>query len=133
APDDASLARAAAIDLRPETAYTAERPAGSVRLEVDDLLYHAYLLPPRNRPLVLIGGPADRMPLVVRALLAAGHPDVRHFSDETWREHLAVETGPPSRRHLWEPSEALREALDLHPMRRGATALDVACGSGRDA
>ncbi len=130
---DASLRHAAAIDLRSEAAHAVDRPAESVRLEVDDLLYRAYLLPPRTRPLVLVGGPAPRMPLVVKALLAAGHPDVRHFADETWREHLAVETGVPSRRHLWEPSDALREALTLHPMPRGATALDVACGSGRDA
>jgi SAM-dependent methyltransferase len=104
-----------------------------VRLDVDDLLYKPYLLPPRHRPLVLVGGPSARMPVVVRALTAAGHALVRHLPDPGWRAHLSVESGPPTRRHLWEPSEALVEALRLHRVAPGATALDLACGSGRNA
>jgi len=78
------------------------------------------------------------MRLVVRALGAAGHDDVRHLPGDTWRELLPEETGPPVRRHLWEPAAAVAEALRDHAPRvaragAGPTALDVACGSGRNA
>lgn len=130
---EAWLRDAACVDLRPADEYARDRPAGAVALEVDDLLYRAYLLPPRHRPLVLVGGPAPRMPLVVRALMAAGHPMVRHFADPGWRDHLPIESGPPTKKYLWEPSEALVEAVRLHPLPARSSALDVACGSGRDA
>jgi SAM-dependent methyltransferase len=132
---DAWIAAAACVDLRTEDEHRRDRPAGSVRLDVDDLLYKPYLLPPRHRPLVLVGGPSERMPLVVRALTAAGHALVRHLPDPGWRAQLAVESGPPTRRHLWEPSDALVEALRLHRAAAapGTSALDLACGSGRNA
>jgi SAM-dependent methyltransferase len=131
-PSDAWLRDAACVDLRTAAAHAEARPAGSVRLDVDDLLYRPYLLPPRARPLVLVGGPAASMRLVVKALAAAGHADVRHLPDETWRELLTVEVGVPSRTHLWEPAAALVEALRDHAP-SGRTALDLACGSGRNA
>jgi SAM-dependent methyltransferase len=130
---DTWLAAAACADLRSAHAYGVDRPAGAVRLEVDDLLYRPYLLPPRSRPLVLVGGPAERMRLIVAALTAAGHVAVRHLPEDAWREHLSVESGPPTRTRLWEPSAALLEALSSHAPRHGRTALDVACGSGRNA
>jgi SAM-dependent methyltransferase len=133
APADAWIAAAACVDLRTPLEHEHDRPAGSVRLEIDDLLYKPYLLPPRHRPLVLVGGDATRMPLVLRALLAAGHPLVRHFADPAWRAQLAVESGPPTRRHLWEPSEAVVEAAGLWSFPPGATAVDLACGTGRNA
>jgi len=127
------LQGAACVDLRDAAAYARERPAGAVRLDAEDVLLRSYLLPPRHRPLVLIGGPADRIPLLVTSLLSAGYPEVRHFSAAMWQAHLPVETGPPTRSHLWEPAQALHEALALHALPRGATALDVACGTGRNA
>jgi SAM-dependent methyltransferase len=133
APADAWIAAAACVDLRGPAEHAHDRPAGSVRLDVDDLLYKPYLLPPRHRSLVLVGGSAARIPLVARALLAAGHPHVRHFPDPAWRQHLTVESGAPTRTRLWEPAEALVEALQVQPMPHGARALDVACGSGRNA
>lgn len=136
-PPDSWLRAAACIDLRDAAAYDASRPAGSVRLEVEDLLYRPHLLPPRARPLVLVGGPAESLRLLVKALGAAGHAEVRHLPEETWRDLLPEETGAPTRRHLWEPAAALVEALRDHPpaVAAGArpTALDVACGSGRNA
>jgi SAM-dependent methyltransferase len=132
-PADSWLRGAACIDLRDAAAHAARRPAGAVRLEVDDLLYRPYLLPPRSRPLVLVGGPRERLQLVIHALRAAGHADVRHLPEESWREHLAEETGPPARARLWEPSRALAEALAGVEPPRGRTALDLACGAGRNA
>jgi tellurite methyltransferase len=73
------------------------------------------------------------MRLVVEALQAAGHPDVRHLPGESWREQVAVETGPPCRTRLWEPSTALTEALERHPLPAGRSAIDLACGAGRNA
>jgi SAM-dependent methyltransferase len=132
-PPDAWLQQAACADLRDAAEHVAERPLGAVSLEVDDLLYRPYLLPPRSQPLVLVGGPPERMPLVVRALRAAGHADVRHLPASVWRAHLEAESGPPTRTRLWEPSPALVEALGSHPLPPGSTALDLACGAGRNA
>jgi len=130
---DSWLRDAASIDLRSAEAHAVDRPAGAVRLEIDDLLHRPYLLPPRSRPLLLIGGDRERMRLVVAALQAAGHPDVRHLPEESWREQLAAETGPPQRTRLWEPATALTEALERHALPSGRTAIDLACGSGRNA
>ena len=144
-PTDAWLRAAACVDLRAPEAYAALRPAGAVRLEVDDLLHRPYLLPARSRPLVLIGGRGDDLRVVVEALHAAGHAEVRHLPGETWRRHFPAEAGAPTRMHLWEPSRALVEALEAHALlgedpgvapRASATrplALDLACGSGRNA
>lgn len=131
-PPDPWRQDAACIDLRDPRAFAAERPRGAVALEVEDLLHRPYLLPPRSIPLLLVGGDAERLPLVVRALQAAGHTAVRHFPGESWRAHLEAETGTPSRRRLWEPSPALVEALQIDPPPAGS-ALDVACGAGRNA
>jgi SAM-dependent methyltransferase len=121
------------VDLRSPGEHEARRPAGAVRLGVDDLLHRPYLLPPRSRDLVLVGGPGERMPLVVAALAAAGHPHVRHLPASVWEEHLPVETGPPRRTRLWEPAAIVAQAVDRHPLPRGSQALDLACGAGRNA
>jgi len=125
---------AACVDLRPPAAHAALRPAGAVRLEVQDLLLRPYLLPPRARALVLVGGGAALLAPVVRALHAAGHAQVVHLPEESWQEHLPPENGPPTRTHLWEPSPALVRALAAHgAMLAGRRAFDLACGSGRNA
>jgi SAM-dependent methyltransferase len=132
-PADSWLEKAACVDLRDAADYEAERPRGAVRLEVEDLLVRPYLLPPRSQPLLLVGGPRERMKLAVTALRAAGHLEVRHLPDGAWRSLLAVETGPPTRARLWEPSVLLAETLAAEPPAAGSKALDAACGSGRNA
>jgi tellurite methyltransferase len=132
-PPDAWLQQAACADLRDPASHAALRPRGAVALEIDDLLYRPYLLPPRSQPLVLVGGSQERMPLVVQALRAAGHADVRHFPAASWQAHLAAESGPPTRTRLWEPSPAVPAALAMHPLPAGSSALDLACGAGRNA
>ena len=124
----------AVVDLRDLDSHTTARPRGAVRLEVEEILHQPYLLPSRSRPLALVGGTvADVAPLVL-ALREAGHTDVRHFPGETWRDSLPFETGPSTRTHLWEPSSAVIRALEAHaPSIPGRTALDLACGSGRNA
>lgn len=137
-PTDAWFRDAACADLRGFQAHMRERPSGAVRLQVEDLLQRPYLLPPRSRALLLVGGSREDLRAVVESLQAAGHTDVRHLPDETWRQYLPVETGLPTRNHLWEPSRALVEALqlyegDLHGLDDVPAALDLACGSGRNA
>lgn len=124
----------AIVDLRDLKSHRAARPRGAVPLEVDDLLHHPYLLPSRSRPLALVGGTAAELAPVVRALLEAGRADVRHYPGETWRDSLPAETGPTTRAHLWEASSTLVGALEVHAsLIPGRTALDLACGSGRNA
>ncbi|MFQ5600669.1 MAG: methyltransferase domain-containing protein [Candidatus Krumholzibacteriia bacterium] len=124
----------ACVDLRDEGSYARERPAGAVRLELDDILQRAYLLPPRCRPLVIVGGSTTAVRPVLEALRLAGRQVVRHYPDETWREHLAVETGRPSRTRLWEAAAAVEHAVQRYKARLpGPQALDIACGTGRNA
>src|SRR5262245_53545818 len=124
----------AILDLRNPDAHATSRPRGAVRLDLDDVLCRPYLLPARSRPLALIGGTPENIAPVLRSLRAAGHADLRHFPGETWRDHLPAETGARTRTHLWEPSRALVAALEEHgAFLPGTTALDLACGSGRNA
>jgi SAM-dependent methyltransferase len=43
-----------------------------------------------------------------------------------------TEAGPP-RVHLWQATPLLRQAIELHPAPLAGKALDLACGTGRDA
>lgn len=123
---------AAIIDLRDERAYRESRPAGAVRLSHREVRECAYLLPPRHRRLVLVGGtPAQAAP-VLDALRLAGRA-VEHLPGESWRQRLPMESGPPSCDHLWEPAATVVRAARLRDTLRGRSALDLACGSGRNA
>jgi len=105
---------------------------GAVHLELADIEQRAYLLPPRSRPLLLIGNP-DALRSAT-ALLEKADRTVRVLQEDEWRAHLPLETGPPSRTALWEPAALVTQALQrFGDSLAGRSALDVACGTGRNA
>ena len=120
----------AIVDLRDARAYAASRPAGAVRLTPAEVATRAYLLPPRVRPLLLVGSTPDAIAPLLE-LLRRAERNVRHLPGESWRDELAVETGPPTRTRLWEESAWVRHALQTYRLSGGA--LDLACGAGRNA
>ncbi|UCE04085.1 MAG: methyltransferase domain-containing protein [Candidatus Latescibacterota bacterium] len=109
------------------------RPVGAVHFQPQDVVERAYLLPPRSRPLLLVGRSATEVEPLIRALESAGRQVVRHHPGESWIAHLPAETGTPTRDHVWEPALVVRRALAHRGRLRGSTALDLACGSGRNA
>ena len=131
---EATSRTAAIVDLRPAAAYELDRPAGAVRLLASDLVDHPQLLPPRSCPLVLIGETVPIIAPLVVALRQAGRIVLQHYPDESWRQDFPAEKGPPSRTRLWEPARVVEHVVQhyvgLVPGRR---ALDLACGTGRNA
>jgi len=123
---------AAIIDLRDEGAYRRARPAGAVRLSRADVRERAYLLPPRHQPLVLVGGTTAETDPTLASLRAAGRV-VEHHPGESWRDRLPVETGPPTRDHVWQPATVVTRAVQYRSTLAGRRAVDLACGSGRNA
>ncbi len=130
----------AIVDLRDSDAYARERPVGAVRLFPDDLVENPHMLPPRSRSLVIVGETTLRMASILLSLEQAGRTVLRHHPKETWRAHLDAETGPPSKQRLWEPARVVEQAVEIFvasgtrpQWRTKSVALDLACGTGRNA
>lgn len=121
----------AIVDLRDSRDYARDRPAAAVHLDPEDLGSRPHLLPPRSRPLILVGGDATEIGAWRRDLEAAGRRVLQAYPGESWRCALPVETGQPTRQRLWEPARVVVQASEATG--EGRRALDLACGSGRNA
>lgn len=122
----------AIIDLRDEEAYRVSRPVGAVRLSHFEVRECAYLLPPRHKRLLLVGGSADHAAPLLETLRRANR-QVEHLPGESWRRQLPEESGPPSRTHLWQPATTVVRAARYLDASTQPRVLDLACGSGRNA
>lgn len=137
----------AIVDLRSAEQFERDRPQGAVHFSMEDLRVRAYLLPPRSRPLIVIGNSTEDCRSATDILQQADRP-VQSFIESQWRSHFPIETGAPSRTALWEPAAIVRRAIAKHavpapegraPEKQshrerppGKRALDVACGTGRN-
>jgi SAM-dependent methyltransferase len=90
-----------------------------------------FLLPPRERPIALIARDG------ARAAVAAGELAQRGWANVSWLDgsldrlpRRRMRSGRAPNR-TWEPAPLLREFLHLLP--RDGEAVDLACGSGREA
>jgi len=132
-PSDSRTAPAV-IDLRTAAAYGTDRPVGAVRLLPADLVGNPHLLPLRSCPLVIVGETESVVAPLIDALRQAERLVLQHYPEESWRQHLPAETGPPSRVRLWEPARVVEIAtIQFSPLLPGKRALDLACGTGRNA
>jgi tellurite methyltransferase len=123
----------AIVDLRAADAHARARPPGAVCLAPEDL-QRAYLLPPPERPLVLVGGTPAEIAACIATLRQAGRTVLAHHPEESWRNHFPIETGPPTQTRLWEPAAVVVRVLEAHAgLLPGNRGLDLACGSGRNA
>ena len=130
------------LDVRPEQAFLVGHSAGAVGIPLEELAARAHELPAASTPLYVTDADSDRAGRAAELLGVRGH----RVRIVPWEPNLAVETGP-ARTRLWQPSPFLVEALQridsiagepggsIAPRRarRARRALDVACGSGRDA
>lgn len=120
--------RRAAVDVRPEEVFRLGHWPQAASMPLEELRARLHELPPPGEALAVV----DADP--ARAEAAAAFLREREYRVETAAlgARPATEAGP-SRARLWRPNPFLLEALArMGPGGRGR-ALDLACGSGRDA
>lgn len=118
------------VDVRPQRDFEAGHLPGSASLPLEELRERAHELPPAPEPLDVIDGDASRASEAAKFLLLRGNG----AAVIPWDSIRMTETGPP-RVRLWQPSPFVVEALDRIGVEAptAGPALDLACGSGRDA
>ena len=115
------------VDLRPLAAFEEAHLPGASHLDLSEI-DRPYLRPPRRRSLILLAGTAEEAREGARRLALAGYT-ARALDAPVSLWPGPLESGP-EKIPAWEPSPLVgRWAGDLPPGR----ALDLACGSGRDA
>ncbi len=124
------------LDVRSAEDFQRCHRPDSVNIPLEELGGRVHELPPRDVPLTVYDTDARRARWARSRLQARRRivQDVIHGG--AWLEDVRTEVGP-SRRHLWQPHSLLVEAAELAGEMwlslAGRRALDVACGSGRDA
>lgn len=129
----------ALIDLRSAAEYGRGHRAGATHLPNADLVLRRHELPAPGACLQLCHDDAAALAAAATQLTDWGY----HISgcqqiDATllahWQQQDCLETGTNTRQ-LWSPSTTLALALDRYADRQSGNrrALDLACGSGRDA
>ena len=118
------------VDVRPQDDFEAGHLPGSANLPLEELRERAHELPPAPEPLEVVDCDTSRASEAARFLSLRGHGATVIL----WDPICMTETGPP-RVKLWQPSPFLVEALDRIGVEAptAGPALDLACGSGRDA
>ena len=130
------MAHQPTLDVRSEADFLAGHAPGAVGIPLEELADRVYELPPPGRTVRVFDLDGGRVERAVELLRE------REYVVETvrWDASTLTETRP-SRERLWEPSPFLTEALErirAEEHRRGQPphrrrALDIACGTGRDA
>ncbi len=124
------------LDLRPAEDFQRCHRPDSVNIPLEELAGRIHELPPRDVPLTIYDTDARRARWARSRLRARRRivQDVIHGA--AWLEDARTETGP-SPRHLWQPHPLLVEAVGLAGQQWSSLmarrALDIACGTGRDA
>ena len=123
------------LDVRPERAFVAGHSPGASSIPLEELPRRVHELPSANASLRVTDADPARAREAAQFLSRRGHGVVIVPCDAS----QLVESGPP-REQLWRPNPFLVEALEviesIDPP--GASlarrrAMDVACGTGRDA
>lgn len=131
APDDEPI-----LDVRPAEDFERLHRAGAVSIPLEELAARIHELPPRTTPVILYDADERRARWAGSRLRARGRPVAGVVHGEDW-----LQTGPtahgPSDSRLWKPHTLLIEAVGHARQAWGSVAecraLDIACGSGRDA
>lgn len=137
----------AIVDVRPAEAFERLHRAGSANIPLEELAARVHELPRRDVPLTVYDESRTRARWAASRLRARGRTVVCAVHGAQW-----LATGPtqrgPSRVRLWRPHGLLEEAVAIAqgfapPVGSGADrraapvgrprALDIACGTGRDA
>lgn len=118
------------IDVRPESAFVAGHVPGSANIALEELAARSHELPAASTAVEVSDCDPARAHKAAEFLRRRGHAVVVR----PWAAADATQTGSGAVR-LWKPAAFLVESLDLLPSHGTppGRALDVACGSGRDA
>jgi tellurite methyltransferase len=118
------------IDVRAQESFVAAHAPGSASIPLEELADRSHELPMQGTALRVMDGDAERARRAAQILQTRGHPVTIVPLDQA----ALTETGEQYAR-LWQPNEFLLEALAQikQPASASLRALDVACGSGRDA
>ena len=124
------------MDVRPEDAFEKCHRLGTVNIPLESLFIRIHELPPRDRGLTVFDTCQTRASWARSWLRARGRSRIDVVHGEAWLAAGPTACGP-SHDRLWEPHGLLIEAVEaarrLWGSVEGRTALDIACGSGRDA
>jgi len=115
------------LDPRPALDAARTPIADAVNIPFAELPARTHELPPRDE-VIAVAGPADLAERVAAWLTGVGRRAVA-CADFAWAGD--AEAAPRGR--LWRPSEFLCEVLPLLLPAAAGDALDLACGTGRDA
>lgn len=120
------------LDTRPTPEFLAARLADSVNIPAEELSSRVHELPVGGVPITITDRDPARAASAADFLRDRGHPvTILPFDPATFT------TAGPSRSRLWQPNPFLIEALaaiaSRGPAAARGSAVDVACGTGRDA
>ena len=122
------------LDVRPESAFRLAHHPVSANIPLEELSARVHELPPRTVSLQITDADPQRARTAADFLRKRGHPVAL-----VPLERNDLKATGPSRVRLWRPNPFLPEALEairVADRRRPALmrrAMDVACGTGRDA
>ncbi len=124
------------LDVRVEADFLACHRAGSVNIPLDSLADRIHELPRRDKAFTVYADHSTRAELACSRLTSHGRPLATPASGEAWLANGPTESGLSTGR-LWAPHGLLAEAVELARQGWGSledrSALDIACGTGRDA
>ena len=124
------------LDVRPEATFETCHRRGAVNIPLESLANRIHELPPRDRRLTVFDTCRTRASWARSRLRARGRSKIDVVHGESWLAAGPTAFGP-SHDRLWEPHGLLIEGIEvarrLWGTVEGRTALDIACGSGRDA
>ena len=124
------------LDVRDTASYERLHRTGAVNIPLEELGRRMHELPPRDAPLVIFDVDQGRSMTAAERLRAAERNVAQVACGDAWLHAGPTQTGSSSDR-LWSPHAIIREAVKQ--ARRvwgdvsGRRALDIACGTGRDA
>lgn len=123
------------LDVRAQDAFLSSHAPAAVNIPIEELTRRMHELPPKGSEIRLFHDDPDRLAAAALMLKERGYT----VREPALRPADLTHMGP-SRGRLWRPSPFLMEATDavnaLAPPGAGAArrrALDLACGTGREA
>jgi SAM-dependent methyltransferase len=124
----ARLGTGAWVDVRDEAAFASGHLPGTANLPLAAWSERRHEWPPPDAGIVVVADVPAHACEAAERLEAAGHRSVAWLEAPWTALGIAAVRGPAAR--LWRPAPFLERAVEGLPRGR---ALDIACGSGRDA
>lgn len=126
---------ASVLDVRPTADFELLHRTGAVNIPLEELASRIHELPPPTDPLLIFDTDETRAQSAASVLGERDRTAVSTAAGMDWLASAPTASGP-SRGRLWKPHRLVEEAISLFGSDEGTTpptALDIACGTGRDA